>query len=194
MMEIIKGKDLIWDTDNYDVILVGTSIYNLLTQGIQSKLVVKYPDMKLEDANNSTPYADIRKLGKRITVSGEPSISLMYICKYPHSKRVFLDYDALEKCLDSANMEFKGKKVATTVLGASRFDGNGDKDRCLGIIKEHTKDMDLHVYDYEQLRKRDEIKSVYQKFNEYAQKGDWDTWWSLVYQKDEIIKKFYLRH
>ena len=194
MMEIVTGKDLIWDTDNYDVILVGTSIYNLLTQGIQSKLVVKYPDMKLEDANNGTPYADIRKLGKRITIEGTPSISLMYICKYPHSKRVFLEYEALEKCLDSANMEFKGKKVATTVLGASRFDGNGDKDRCLDIIERHTRDIDLYVYDYEQLRKRDEIKSVYQKFNEYAQKGDWDTWWNLVYHKDEIIKKFYLRH
>lgn len=193
-MQIIEGKDLIWYTDDYDVILIGTSVYNMLTQGIQSKMVVKYPDMKLEEANNATPYADMRKLGKRVTVEGSPTVSLMYICGYPHSKRVFLSYEGLQKCLDSANTEFRGKKVATTLLGTSRFDGNGDRTKCLEIIEKSTKGLDLDVYDYEQLRKRDEIKSVYQKFNEYAMRGDWKTWYQLVDQKEEIIKKFYLRH
>lgn len=193
-MRVIEGKDLIWDTDGYDVILVGTSVYNMLTQGFQSKMVVKYPDMKLEEANNSTPYADMRKLGKRITIEGTPKVSLLYICGYPHSKRVFLSYDALKNCLETANAEFKGLKVATTVLGTSMFDGNGDKEKCLSIIEQCTPDLDISVYDYEQMRKRDEIKSIYQTFNQYAEKGDWDKWWELVYKKDQIVREHYLRH
>ena len=193
-MEIIKGEDLIWHTDEYDVILVGTSVYNMLTQGIQSKMVVKYPDMGLEEANNSTNYADMRKLGKRITVDGTPTVSLLYICGYPHSERVFVSYEAIESCLASANTEFRGKKVATTLLGTSRFDGNGDRGICLDIIKRSTPDLDLTVYDYEQMRKRDEIKAVYQTFNEYAMQGDWKTYYELVARKDEIIKEHYLRH
>lgn len=193
MMEIVKGEDLIWRTDEYEVILVGTSIYNLLTQGIQSKMVMKYPGMGLEEANNSTNYADLRKLGKRLTVNGTPTVSLMYICGYPHSTRVFLSYDALEKCLASANTEFRGRKVAMTLVGTSRFDGNGDRDRCIEIIERNTPDLNLTVYDYEQMRKRDEIKAVYQTFNEYAMKGDWKTYYELVARKDEIIKEHYLR-
>jgi hypothetical protein len=78
MIEVVKDKDLIWDTDKYDVILVGTSIYNMLTQGFQSKMSVKYP--YIVDTNNTTNYADTRKYGKRLTIQGEPIISLMYIC------------------------------------------------------------------------------------------------------------------
>ncbi len=147
-MNIVKDKDLIWDTDKYDVILVGTSIYNLLTQGFQSKMAVKYP--YILEPNNSTPYADKRKYGKRLTIQGEPIISLMYICGYPHSKRDYLNYEALENCLATANGEFKGKKVATTILGTSPFDGNGDRERCLEIIEENNKNLNLTVYDYKQ--------------------------------------------
>lgn len=193
-MGTVKGEDLIWHTDEYEVILVGTSIYNMLTQGIQSKMVVKYPGMGLEEANQATNYADLRKLGKRLTIEGKPTVSLMYICAYPHSERVFLSYEALENCLASANTEFRGKRVATTLLGTSRFDGNGDRDRCLEIIERATPDLDLTVYDYEQMRKRDEIKAVYQTFNEYARKGDWKTYYELVARKDEIVKEHYLRH
>ena len=42
-MKIITNEDLIWKTDNYDVILVGTSIYCMLTNGFQSKMRMKYP-------------------------------------------------------------------------------------------------------------------------------------------------------
>ncbi len=191
-MEIIKDKDLIWDTDNYDVILVGTSIYNLLTQGFQSKMAIKYPN--LIDANNSTPYADKRKLGKRITIDGNPIISLMYICNYPHKNRKFIDYDALEHALSTANQEFKGKKVATTLLGTSQFDGNGDKDKCLEIIEKCTPDLNLTVYDYTQMYRRAEIAQHLSKFNIYAKNKEWDKYNALVAQKDEIIKKLYLRH
>lgn len=192
MIEIIKDKDLIWDTDKYDVILVGTSIYNLLTQGFQSKLRLKYP--YIVDANNSTPYADKRKYGKRLTIQGTPIISLMYICGYPHSKRDYLNYDALAHCLATANGEFKGMKVATTMLGTSLFDGNGDKEKCIQIIEENTKDLDLTVYDFPQFNRRQEIAMVCSKWNEYAKRGEWKKWKELKEHKDEIIAKLYLKH
>lgn len=191
-MNIVKDKDLIWDTDNYDVILVGTSIYNLLTQGFQSKLTMKYP--YIVDANNSTPYADKRKYGKRLTIQGTPIISLMYICGYPHSKRDYLNYEALEHCLATANAEFKGKNVATTILGTSLFDGNGDRERCMKIIEENTDKLNLTVYDFPQYNRRKEIAMVCSKWNEYAERGEWRKWKELKNHKDEIIAKLYLKH
>lgn len=191
-VEVIKDKDLIFETDNYDVILVGTSIYNMLTQGFQSKMAQKYPD--IVTMNNSTPYADRRKYGKRATLPGEPIISLMYICGYPHSKRDFLNYEALETCLQTANQEFKGKNVATTLLGTSLFDGNGDKDRCMKIIEDNTPDLNLSVYDYLQLNRRVEIAQQLSKFNVYAKNKEWDKYHELVDHKDEILKSLYLKH
>lgn len=191
-MNIVKDKDLIWDTDKYDVILVGTSIYNLLTQGFQSKLSMKYP--YIVDANNSTPYADKRKYGKRLTIQGTPIISLMYICGYPHSKRDYLNYEALEHCLATANAEFKGKNVATTILGTSLFDGNGDRERCMKIIEENTDKLNLTVYDFPQYNRRKEIAMVCSKWNEYAERGEWRKWKELKNHKDEIIAKLYLKH
>ena len=191
-MNIVKDKDLIWDTDKYDVILVGTSIYNLLTQGFQSKLAMKYP--YILDANNSTPYADKRKYGKRLTIQGTPIISLMYICGYPHSKRDYLNYEALEHCLATANAEFKGKNVATTILGTSLFDGNGDRERCMKIIEDNTDKLNLTLYDFPQYNRRKEIAMVCSKWNEYAKRGEWRKWRELKNHKDEIIAKLYLKH
>jgi hypothetical protein len=191
-MNIVKDKDLIWDTDKYDVILVGTSIYNLLTQGFQSKLTMKYP--YIVDANNSTPYADKRKYGKRLTIQGTPIISLMYICGYPHSKRDYLNYEALEHCLATANAEFKDKNVATTILGTSLFDGNGDRERCMKIIEDNTDKLNLTLYDFPQYNRRKEIAMVCSKWNEYAKRGEWRKWKELKNHKDEIIAKLYLKH
>lgn len=192
MITVVKDIDLIWDTDKYDVILVGTSIYNLLTQGFQSKLALKYP--YIVEANNATPYADKRKYGKRLTIQGTPIISLMYICGYPHSKRDYLNYEALEHCLATANAEFKGKNVATTILGTSLFDGNGDRERCMKIIEDNTDKLNLTVYDFPQYNRRKEIAMVCSKWNEYAKRGEWRKWKELKNHKDEIIAKLYLKH
>ena len=101
MLNFIKNRDAIWETDKYDVVLLGTSIYCMLTNGFQSKMRLKYP--YIETANDSTNYGDKRKLGKRLTIDGNPVISLLYIANHPHSKREFLDYDALEHALATAN-------------------------------------------------------------------------------------------
>lgn len=192
-MRVIKDRDLIWDTDEYDVILVGTSIYNMLTQGFQSKMVVKYGD-KLIEANNTTNYADRRKLGKRIDIPGTPTISLLYICGYPNSKRSSIDYEALDKCLKSVNKDFSGKKVAAPFLGASYFDGNGDKDKCFKIISDNTDSMDFTLYDFQQYNRRQEIAQVLSQWNVLKKNREYKKYNELVRHKDEIIKSLYLKH
>ena len=161
-IRIIENEDAIWHTDEYDVILVGTSIYNMLTNGFQCKLKLKYPE--IEVANQTTNRGDRRKLGKRLTIEGNPTISLLYICKYPGLRHgPPIDYDALENAIKTANKEFKGKKVMTTMIGCSEFDGNGDKERVLEILNRCATDMDVTVYDYHQMRKRDEIRVIFKK-------------------------------
>jgi hypothetical protein len=189
MINIIKDKEPIWETDKYDVILVGTSIYNMLSNGFQSKLRLKYP--YIEEINDSTNYGDLRKLGKRMTIQGKPIISLMYIAKYPNSRREFIDYDALEHALSTANAEFRGKKVLTTMLGCSRFDGNGDRDKVLEILKANSYNMDLDVYDYIQLEKRKEISLYFKKLRsiEFTEPEKFNQLWPI---KKQLIKELYL--
>lgn len=189
MINIITGKDAIWETDKYDVILVGTSIYNMLSNGFQSKLRLKYP--YIEDINGSTNYGDMRKLGKRLTIQGKPIISLMYIAKYPHGKRDFLDYGALEHALATANAEFRGKKVLTTVLGCSKFDGNGNRDKVMEIMAKNTDSMDVDVYDYLQLEKRKEIRLYFNKIRELetTEPEKFSQLWPV---RKELIKDLYL--
>lgn len=192
MVKIITGKDLIWDTEKYDVVLVGTSIYCMLTGGFQSKMRFKYP--LIEKENNNTPYGDIRKLGKRLTITREsvkPIISLMYICKYPRSNKETIDYDSLENCLLTANSEFSGMNVASTIIGTSRFDGNGDKDKCIDIINRTTPNINLTLYDYEQKSRREEVNE-YKKFIYSFRKNDKEKYKNLLKEEVNELKKLFL--
>ena len=189
MLKIIKDKDPIWETDNFDVILIGTSIYNQLNGGVQSKIKYKYPIV--DEKNRETKYADFSKLGTRITINDTPIISLMYICGYPRPNIDTVDYDSLTKCLLTANAEFRGKKIMATIIGSSQFDGNGDKDKCLKIIKDSTKDLDITLYDYEQKKRIDEIREqkMYLKSLQYT---DIEKYNKLKNVFDLYLKKLYL--
>lgn len=189
MLKIIKDKDPIWDTDKFDVILIGTSIYNQLNGGFQSKMKYKYP--MVDEKNRETKYADFSKLGTRITINDTPIISLMYICGYPRPNIDTVDYDSLTKCLLTANAEFRGKKVMATIIGSSQFDGNGDKDKCLKIIEDSTKDLDITLYDYEQKKRADEIREqkMYLKSLQYT---DIEKYNKLKNVFDLYLKKLYL--
>lgn len=189
MLKIIKDKDPIWETDKFDVILIGTSIYNQLNGGFQSKMKYKYPIV--DEKNRETKYADFSKLGTRITINDTPIISLMYICGYPRPNIDTVDYDSLTKCLLTANAEFRGKKVMATIIGSSQFDGNGDKDKCLKIIEDSTKDLDITLYDYEQKKRADEIREqkMYLKSLQYT---DIEKYNKLKNVFDLYLKKLYL--
>lgn len=150
-MRIIKDVDPIYEVEKYDVILVGTSISGSLASGLQGKIARKYPYVDKE--NDLQPYRDNRRLGTRLTLKekGNPIISLCYISKYNQNNMHTTLYDSLENCLATANAEFKGKKVLTTIMGGTKVDGNGDREKCLKIIEENTKDLNIDVYDYEQI-------------------------------------------
>lgn len=185
-MEIIKDIDPIFDTDKYDVILLGTSVYNMLTNGFQSKLKNKYP--RIDEENRKTRYADMNKLGQRLLVEGEPSVCLLYICGFPRANKCTLDYGALEKCLRECDEEFKGKKVMTTVVGSSIFDGKGDRDKVMDIMKRTLTDLDITVYDYKQLRKRQEIQIKAQELWD-IQYTDLDKFHEVWPKRFEIVTK-----
>lgn len=194
MIKFIKNRDLIWDVEKYDVILVGCSIYNLLTQGFQAKLCVKYPGLKSVDGK--TPYADKRKYGTRVSydVNGQ-TISLMYICGYPYKNKEYINYDGFINCLATANQEYKGKglKVACTIIGSAFCDGNGDREKCLQLIEEHCKDLDITIYDYEQLPKREEISRILHRFNFLKRRRKYDLYWKLRNNKTAILEAIYLK-
>ena len=188
--EIIKDKELIYDTEKYDVILVGTSIYCMLTGGFQSKMRFKYPF--LEPSNDKTPYGDRRKLGNRLTFrDNTPIISLMYICNYPRRNKVFIDYDAFEKCLLSANGEFSGLSVASTMIGMSNFDGNGDINKCIEIIERSTPNIEITLYDYQQKSRAEEQMEYLNKIYK-IRKNDKELYKELYRERKTKFKELYL--
>lgn len=153
MYTIVKDIDLINDVDKFDVILVGTNTYHTMGNGFQKKIRLKYSDTY--NLNLTTKYGDKKKLGTTITTNATPKISLCFITNgynfRPDLTPDYLDYAALEKCLKWANIEFSGLRVATTLIGGSKFDGNGDKGKILDIISNNSDKMQLFIYDYEQL-------------------------------------------
>ena len=153
MYTIVKDIDLINDVDKFDVILVGTNTYHTMGNGFQKKIRLKYSDTY--NLNLTTKYGDKKKLGTTITTNATPRISLCFITNgynfRPDLTPDYLDYTALEKCLKWANIAFSGLRVATTLIGGSKFDGNGDKSKILDIISNNSDKMQLFVYDYEQL-------------------------------------------
>ena len=164
MIKIIKDIDLFDNVKDYDIVLVGTNIYCNLSQGFQRKVMLNYP--YVQEMNMSTKYADKKKLGTILECKneGNPTFLLLYITEgnfRPDLKKDTLSYESLEKCIKLVNILYKGRKVACTFLGASKFDGNSDKEKIFEIINNNSKDIDLFVYDYEQKSKSEELKQIY---------------------------------
>ena len=139
MVNIVKDRDLILDLFNYDVILVGTSIINQLGNGFQRKVGINFPAV-YEAVKTSGGYGDNRRLGKTLTIEGQPAFVLCYITKgrfRPDIRPDALEYEALDKCLEHVATQFPEKKIATTIIGASPFEGGGDRDKVLALIEKH---------------------------------------------------------
>jgi hypothetical protein len=159
MITIIKDIPLINDIFKYDVILVGTSINNALGNGFQRQVRINFPIV--DEVNKSTNYGDIRKLGTVKVVGTTPIFCLCYINKSkrrPDLYPDYLDYDSLEKCLNLINENFKDKRVASTIIGLSDYEGNGDKEKIMKIIEANSNNLDMYLYDYQQLDYEQERK------------------------------------
>ena len=173
MFEIIKNVDLIYHVKEYDVVLIGTSIKNSLGDGFQHKVGRSFP--YVIEANNKTRYNDKSKLGTVNVVGENPVFCLCYIhCgRYRHDLYPdVVSYEALEKCLDLINWNFKGKRIASTIIGGNEFEGGGNPERCLEIMRNTLKDCDVSVYDYKQIPFRDEDNHKYMAIVEMRTRGE----------------------
>ena len=196
MINIIKDVDLFEHFDEYDVILIGTNNYCTMSHGIQLKVMLNYH--YVYEKNMETKYADPEKLGTILECKsdGEPTFCLCFISNgygfRPDLNKEYVSYESIEKCLKLVNILYKGKKIATTLLGSSRFDGNGDRDRILEIFNNSITDVELTIYDYRQKSRDEEMKEVRQKELE-VKKVDREKYYKMVSERkkkaDERFKK-----
>ena len=187
MITIKHNEDLIYHVKEYDVVLVGTTINNALGNGFQKEVERSF--RYVSDRNKATVYGDNKKLGQCLVVMGEPIFCLCYIFKMrnlPSKKPDVLDYDALENCLTLINDEFAGKNIATTVIGASEYDGGGDPKKVLEIIKKALTDVNVTIYDYQQPNYREEDKKIFKDIVNRRKKGE------ITSEEYQELKKKYI--
>ena len=196
MLNVIKDIDLYDHLDEYDVILVGTNLYCTMSQGIQLKVMLNYP--YVFNKNLETKYGDRDKLGTILECKedGEPTFCLCFITVgynfRPDLESDYLSYEALESCLRLVNIKYKGKRVACPLLGSSRFDGNGDKDRIYELFEKSMTDVDLTIYDYHQMSRGEEMK-VWWSDEKEMKETDRSKYYEMVKERkqkaDERFKK-----
>ena len=196
MINVIKDVDLFDHVNEYDAVLIGTNTYCTMSQGIQLKVMLDYH--YVYEKNLETKYADPEKMGTILECKseGEPTFCLCFITNSynfrPDLNNVYISYESLEKCLKLVNILYRGKKIATTILGASRFDGNGDRDKVMEIFKDTITDVDLTIYDYEQKSRAEEMKEWYTK-EQKMRTVDKEKYYKMVSERkkkaDERFKK-----
>ena len=189
-MQIFK-EDIFPHVSEYEVVLVGTNTYCTLAQGFQRDIMLHYPDV--QEKNMKTKYGDKNKLGTILECESEGiTFILCFICEgnfRPDLKQDYLNYGALKKCLSIINILYAGKKIAMTVMGASRFDGNGDKETILSLIEGVLKKCEVDVYDYFQMSKEERKKAIREKELEVKAKdlSAYYKWWQKEKRKKKIL-------
>jgi hypothetical protein len=196
MIKVIKDVDLFDHVNDYEAVLIGTNTYCTMSQGIQLKVMLNYH--YAYEKNLETKYGDKNKLGTILECKsdGEPTFVLCFITSgynfRPDLSSDYLSYESLEKCLKLINVLYKGKNIACTLLGSSRFDGNGDRDRIKEIFEKTTKDVNLTIYDYFQKSRAEEMKEVREKELE-VKKIDREKYYQMVRERknkaDERFRK-----
>lgn len=166
MVDIVINESPINHVNEYDAIILGTNCYQVMRNGFQEEVVKKYK--YVIDYNYNTKYGDIEKLGTILECKDDnnPLFILAFTTfgyNFKGNERDFFDYDSLVKCLKLINILYKGKHLATTMIGCTEFDGNADRDRILDIINNEVKDFDLTIYDYKQESHGNMIKKQYIK-------------------------------
>lgn len=151
---IIKNEQLINNVHDYDVILFGMGINNSMNKGISYEIALNFPKVKISE--DATGYGDTRKYGKthETKVSDNLSFCACYCYNIGLKKKnngVYIDYEALEDCLTTVHEIYKGKKIASPIIGQDEFDGNGEKNKIIEIYKRVFGDYtNLTLYDFVQ--------------------------------------------
>ena len=191
MITVIKDVDIFEHIPKYDITMIGTNINCSLGNGIQRDIALNYPHADRE--NKKTRYGDPSKIGTILTCEeeGEPTIALLYIVKgYPKKKGDdWLNYEALEKCLKLANILYKGKNVACPMLGCSRWDGNGQKERVMEIISKTVTNFDLTIYDYFQKSRNEKQIETYHKEKALRLSGDFEAWDKTIKERKRLAEE-----
>ena len=186
MINIIHNIPLIEDVFKYDIIIVGTGIHNTLGNGFQYDIKINFPFV--EDIVKKTPYADIRKLGTVKVIPGTPCFCVGFIHKGGYRKDLtpdYLCYDSLKDVISLVDDNFKNKKIATTLIGCSQFDGNGNKENVLNIFNNLSGNNEYFIYDYEQQDYREKNNEIWAKITKMVGK--------IPYEKLRQLKNEYIR-
>ena len=190
MVTIIKDVDLSKEINKYDLLIVTTHTYCSMYNGFEREVALDYPDVL--DANLATKYADSNKMGTIIECSkdNEPTFILAFICRgYPKIKTKgelpdFLSYESLEKCLKLINVRYKGRTIACPMIGCSRFDGNGNKEKVLEIINNTLTDVDVVIYDYFQEKRAEKrLRTIKEELE--VKKKDYAAYYDMVKKRKE---------
>lgn len=182
----IHDKPLIEDIFDYDVIIVGTGIHNALGNGFQYDVKINFPFV--EETVKKTPYADTRKLGTVNVINTTPIFCVGFIHQGGYRKDLtpdYLNYDALTDVLKLVNDNFKNKRIATTLIGCSQFDGNGNREKVIDILENLDNNNTFYIYDYTQ---RDYRVIHNEKWNDIISQVGKIPHSELRKRKDDFIK------
>lgn len=200
MIKIIENEDLFPHVNEYDLILVGTNVYCNLSNGFQRDVALNYPFVR--EINFNTKYGDVDKLGSIVLCEDDSEIvkfCLSYICRGfpPRLKKGelidYLSYESLEKCLKKINVLYKGMNIACPLLGCSRFDGNGNKEKVIELFKQTCTDINITIYDYEQKSRDEKLKEIRTKELEVKEK-DYNAYREMVKKRKEEAEKRYKKN
>lgn len=162
MINKIDNTHLIEHVFEYDVILVPMGINNAMNNGFAREVRANFQDVYKKESEKS-PYGNRRKYGTTLGIESEGLIFCMCYIYSMSDKGLTVDYNNLKKCLIEVSIKYKGKKIATPLLGASKFDGNGSADVIEGIFNEIFTDTDITLYTIDQ---RDVRLEKYHKLSE----------------------------
>lgn len=197
MINLIKDIDIYGHLNEYDVILVGTNVYCTMSQGLQLQLMLNYP--YVYDKNLSTKYGDIEKMGTLLECKedNKPTICLCFITKgynfRPDLENDYLSYESLAQCLYKINIIYKNKNIACPLLGSSRFDGNGNRDKIYKMFNDILTDVNVTIYDYEQKSRSEMMKEVREKELE-IKKQDRKKYYETVAKRKKEAEERYLKN
>lgn len=185
-LEFIHDKPLIEDVFDYDLILFGTGTYNALGNGFQYDVKINFPIV--EETIKKTPYADPRKLGTISVINGNPIFCVGFIHTGGFRKDInpdYLNYNALNDVLILIDENFENKRIGMPLIGCSKYDGNGDREKVIEMIRKLSDKNTYFIYDYEQ---RDYRTVNNEKWAELTSKVGKIPYEDLRRLKDEYIK------